>query len=92
MDEIASHFNEDFQNAVFSNTVKVKTWQGPYASPHGYHLVLVSNLSQGYTPSLEQVLPEVASDYHRSKLEELYQNAVEKIVEGYKVDIHNDLL
>ncbi len=84
---ITSHFSRDFQQQVFSVAADDKQWQGPFLSPYGSHLVLVTKLTDSFLPPLDdirlQVQRDAIQDTIRSELEKINRS----IIDTYNVDI-----
>ena len=77
-EEVASHFGADFANAVFKQAPSER-WVGPFASEHGYHIVMVSSHKPGYSPSMAEVRQRVVQDLTfertRDALDSYYREA-----------------
>lgn len=68
--EIESHFGEQFKNAVFaysSSKLEKSAWIGPIQSDYGWHLVLITQISDSYTPTLNSVEADVRGDLYREE-------------------------
>lgn len=89
---IASHFNEDFSNNIFKSDIEKNKWQGPFSSPYGEHLVLISSREQAYLPIFENISNQVAEDFYMESIENLQQQAIEAIIEGYQISINYPLI
>ena len=83
---IASHFGREFQQQFFSAGANDQLWQGPFLSPYGAHLVLVTKLTDSFVPPLHQIVSQVQrdaiQDNMRLKLEEINREIIAK----YTVD------
>ena len=86
-DLIASHFGEALQQAVFGLNASESQWQGPYQSPYGVHLVLVTQHSPEYSPPLEEVKVRVAQDLHQQRRQEQLELAIKRMIEGYDIEV-----
>ena len=84
---IASHFGDALQQAVFSLNASESQWQGPYQSPYGVHLVMVTQHSPEYSPPLEEVKARVAQDLHQQRQQEQLDLAIKRMIEGYDVEV-----
>ncbi len=91
-DEIASHFGEAMQAKVFDLTPDDSRWHGPFTSPYGEHLVMVSNLKPGYQPKLADIRSRVMQDALRGRQEAEVEKAIQAIVQTYKVEVGEGLL
>ena len=77
-EEVASHFDADFAEAVF-RLAPSERWVGPIASEHGYHVVRVSSRKPGHSPSIaevrQRVVQELTSERMRDELDAYYRDA-----------------
>ncbi len=87
-DEIASHFGEDMQHKVFDLAVSDSTWYGPFHSAYGSHLVMVTKLSEAYTPKLEEIRERVVQDALRERVDQEMEASISAIVDTYTVEIN----
>jgi len=95
-DFIASHFGQPMADDVFtipySNaTSDTQTWQGPFESPYGYHLVMLSRREEGKTPALLDVAGQVYQDAQRTQIRENLDKTYQAIINTYSVEISADL-
>ena len=90
-DLIASHFGAKLQAAVFALPDSEHTWQGPFASPYGHHLVLVTQHVAGFDPALDSIADRVRQDVRREKRQEALARTKARIIEGYQVELGEDL-
>ncbi len=90
-DEIASHFGQTMQEAVFALEADDTKWHGPYPSQYGYHVVMVAKQLAGYNPPLDEVKGRVAQDLVQARLEEELGKATKAIVESYDVKVASDV-
>ncbi len=90
-DEVASHFGEPMQQQVFQLAPDDQLWQGPFSSPYGEHLVMVTRLQPGYAPELAEVQGKVYQDALRDRQEAELDEAVRGIVKGYRVTLAGGL-
>ena len=83
--EIASHFGSEMQRELFTRNADDTRWIGPLRSPYGYHLVMVTATSAGYTPKLDEIRRRVEADAYQAALEEEIERIATSIVESYDV-------
>lgn len=88
---IASHFSDELQKAVFSVSASDQIWRGPYRSPYGYHLVLVTQQIPEHKPALSEVKGRVAQDLMQQRRQEQLDKAIKLMVANYDVEISEDL-
>ncbi|WP_084421559.1 peptidyl-prolyl cis-trans isomerase [Henriciella litoralis] len=88
---VASHFGQDAADAIFAMSPQPGVWRGPFRSPYGAHLVLMTDKSESHLPPLADVQARVAadalSDFRKQRLEE----AVDEIVSSYDVKLEDDV-
>lgn len=85
--EIASHFGPDMQKQLFALDPDGKSWHGPFRSPYGYHLVMVTKTTAGYDPPLEEIGQRVEQDATQARLAEALDRITQSIVDGYTVEV-----
>lgn len=86
-EEIASHFGQGMQEQLFALQPSDKLWRGPFRSPYGFHLVLLSRNARGYLPSLADVRAKVEQAAGQAKLEAQFEASIQSVVGAYKVKI-----
>ncbi|MGK0224755.1 MAG: hypothetical protein ACI9ON_004012 [Limisphaerales bacterium] len=82
---IASHFGQDFAQAVFHLEADQDAWYGPLASSYGQHLVKIIRYQGGYQPDFADVKSQVAAEYRREQIALLSEQAIAEIVNRYPV-------
>ena len=82
--EVASHFGAAFRDAVFALTPEDR-WQGPIASDHGLHLVLVTHQAASSLPTLSEAAPMMLADLKRQKLDTSKRAAYEALKKTYHI-------
>ena len=85
---IARAFGEQFAETVIA--LEPGSWQGPFFSGLGAHLVLVTDRTEGYLPELTEIHAEVEQEYLAERRKELKDLAYRKLREGYEVVIEQD--
>lgn len=83
---VASHFGNAMANAMFELEPAVDLWRGPFESPYGYHLVLLTRLQVGRNPPLEEVKERVRDDALRVAMRKRKQVAIDSIVRNFTVN------
>ncbi|WP_444916437.1 peptidyl-prolyl cis-trans isomerase [Microbulbifer sp. JMSA003] len=81
---VASHFGDDFAESIFQ--LPLNTWSGPFESPYGLHLILVSENKTSRLPSFREASPLVLEDYRRNKMEENKQLRIQELLAGYRIE------
>jgi len=86
-DYITSHFGVEMAKSVFDLNANEKKWHGPYESPYGSHLVMVSKKAEGRFPELNEIVDLVQLDAREAFIKNKANEAIDGIIEGYDVDI-----
>lgn len=84
---VASHFGESMAAQVFALDGDDKRWHGPFASPHGQHLVLLASRTDGRLPELAEIAEQVASDARRARVRAASEAEIQAILARYTVDV-----
>ena len=74
-----------FTDSLF--TVKENQWAGPFLSGYGLHLVYVNKRLQSSIAPLKEIKDRVAESYKNDKLNEMDNEAIEKLIDKYSVEI-----
>lgn len=90
-DFIGSHFGQSMAAAIFELEPDNRTWQGPLESAYGFHLVMLSNRTNGSYPALSEIEGAVRDDALRIAINEQNELAVDAIVDTYDVQVNLDL-
>ena len=84
-DFVASHFGRQMAESVFSLEPDDSTWFGPFESAYGQHLVMLTKLTAGAYPTLDEIRGSVHEDALRLALVRENDKAVQAIVDTYDV-------
>jgi hypothetical protein len=76
-------FGKSFTEEVF--TLKPGIWQGPVESAYGYHLVYISELTEGFVPELSEIWDEVEREWSVEKRTQVKDQQYQKIRERYTI-------
>lgn len=82
---VASHFGRRVAEEIFAIKPDGALWRGPFESPYGYHLVLLTKKVEGRYPDLEEVRERVRSDAKQAEIDIMQDNATQAIVDTYEV-------
>lgn len=89
-DYVKSHFGADMAEELFrlepSNTV----WHGPYESPYGYHLVMLTSNKTGRYPEFKDVLERVQQDAEYEHNKRKNEEIIKDIIDSYDIRIVYD--
>ena len=88
--EVARGFGQRFAEALFA--VVPGEWQGPIASGYGWHLVLVTDVTEPQVPDLAQVRNAVLRDYLTSIREQASEALYNSLLQNYRVEIDEDAI
>ena len=84
---VASHFGVPMAKAVFELEPNDFVWRGPFDSPYGVHLVLLTTNEPGRDPELAELEDRVREDALRAMIREETETAIDDIVGSYDVRI-----
>lgn len=82
---VASHFGARMTEALFSLQPSDYTWQGPFESAYGTHLVMLTRRSEGRYPELDEIADAVRRDAEREAVDKLQDETIQAIVDTYEV-------
>jgi hypothetical protein len=82
---IASHFGARMAETVFSLQPSENTWQGPFESAYGFHLVMLARKADGRYPELAEIIDTVRRDAEREAVDSLQDEAIQAIVDTYEI-------
>lgn len=86
-DYVASHFGEEMAKEVFIQTPDDRLWKGPFASPYGYHLVMLTGKIEGRSSNLDEIRGRVMSDARVEFLQKKKEKLIKDIIEKYDIRI-----
>lgn len=84
-DFIASHFGNKMSDEIFALQTIGDTWQGPFESEYGIHLVMVNRLKEGRFPALSEVTEQVYQDVQREQIQRNLEGSYKAIIDTYSV-------
>jgi hypothetical protein len=90
IDEVRSHFGDELTSVLESANPDDSVWIGPYASPHGWHLILLTGRRESQIPPLSEIADLLREDGLREKREAALDKAIETIVSKYRVERRGD--
>ena len=85
-DYVVGHLGEGLVAALDDAVPSERDWIGPFESPYGWHLVMLTERKGARLPPLAEIEPRVRDDYARVALDRARANAIEQLVAGYAVD------
>jgi len=84
---VASHFGPPMAKALFELEPNEFVWQGPFDSPYGVHLVLLTTNEPGRGPELAELEGRVREDARRARVREETEAAIADVVDAYEVRV-----
>ena len=82
---VASHFGPRVAEELLALEPDAELWRGPFLSPYGYHLVLLTKKVEGRYPGLDEVRERVRSDAEQAEIDTMQDKAIQAIVDTYEV-------
>lgn len=86
-DYVASHFGVPMAKAIFELEPNEFVWKGPFDSPYGVHLVLLTTNEPGRDPELSEIEGRVLQDWKRSETRRKTDDTIKDIIDSYDVRI-----
>ena len=83
-DFVANNFSADFV-AQLDTLAPGETWQGPFASRYGWHLVMLRARTEPLTPPLADIRTRVLDDYRYDTLVQSREDAEARVIAEYPV-------
>ena len=84
---VASHFGVPMAKALFELEPNDLIWRGPFDSPYGVHLVMLTTSEPGRDPDLSELEGRVREDAKRARIREETEAAIADIVGTYDVRV-----
>ena len=84
-DAVGLFGDSPFTDSLFS--VKENQWAGPFLSGYGYHLLFVNKRMETSIPPLSLIKDRVVESFKNDKLQEMDNQAMEKLIEKYTIEI-----
>ena len=91
-DFVINNFTDTFVDALDALPPSDNSWQGPYESRYGFHLVMLRERNEPIIPELEQIRDRVMEDWRYEMVINARREAEEQVVAGYeiRVDLMNE--
>lgn len=87
LDHVASHFGAPMAQALAELTPGAERWSGPYESPYGTHVVMLTKNQPGRYPTMDEVRGRLEEDTRRARAKERTEEAIARIVGSYDIDV-----
>lgn len=82
---IESHLGAEIAKVAFEK-LPISSWQGPYRSPRGLHLIQVNRRTAPKKPDFESIRQIVVSDWRNAKTEEILEQRVRGLIDSYRLE------
>jgi hypothetical protein len=89
-DYVASNFGDEFVSELKQSAPAEKHWIGPIRSTYGYHVVLMTRLTEARIPELNEIRSQVADDWLRDRIEDARLKSLNELAGQYKI-VQKDL-
>ncbi|MGB8330075.1 MAG: peptidyl-prolyl cis-trans isomerase [Polyangiales bacterium] len=86
-DYVASHFGVPMARALFELEPNDFTWRGPFDSPYGVHLVMLTTNQPGRDAELAEIEGRVREDARRAMIRDKTEATIADIVASYEVRV-----
>ena len=86
-DFVINNFTDAFVDALDALPPSNSSWQGPYESRYGFHLVMLSERTEATIPELEQIRERVLDDWRYEVVINTRREAEDQVVAGYEIQI-----
>jgi hypothetical protein len=84
---VSSHFGSSMTKAIFEFNFNDQQWTGPFESPYGFHLVMITQKKDGRFPKIDEVYDRVRGDAQRDIIRQQTEAAIQKVINDYDVKI-----
>jgi hypothetical protein len=84
-DYVSSHFGKSMAQAIFEHNSNGQEWIGPFESPYGFHIVLVTQKKEGRLSNIKEIYDRVKDDAQREFIRMKTESAIQKIINSYNV-------
>lgn len=84
---IASHFGPEMAKSVFELEASDSVWRGPFKSPYGYHLVMMTSNEEGRYPEIGEIYERVKQDTKYAVTKKRTEKTIKDIIDSYDVKI-----
>ena len=86
-DYVASHFGKSMTQSVFELEPSEEQWYGPFESPYGFHLVMLTKREEGRYPAFDEVRQRVMGDAELEAKRAKQEETIQSIIDAYDVRI-----
>lgn len=86
-DYVASHFGISMADSLFGLAPDDGKWRGPFESPYGMHLVMLTDKQPGRFPDVAEIYDRVRDDAEQAIVRERTEQAIDELVKSYDVKV-----
>lgn len=86
-DYVASHFGVKAEEAIFKLEPDDQHWYGPFQSPYGLHLVMLTEKKPGRFPDVKEIYGRVKDDAEQAMIKKKTDDAIDKLIDSYSVKV-----
>lgn len=86
-DYVSSHFGAEMAESIFKLLPNDKQWRGPYESPYGLHLVMLTKNEPGRYPQVTEIYGWVKDDAEQAMVRTKTEAAINEIIRSYDVKV-----
>jgi len=84
---VESHFGREMEEEIFKLNPSDTKWYGPYESPYGFHLVLLTEKNDETIPEIEEVYESILNDLSYELSNKAREKSIKEIIDSYDVKI-----
>jgi len=91
LDEVRAHFGDEMAGALDALEPHVSEWQGPLASQHGWHAVLLTRKAPSRIPALAEIRSVLREEILRERREASLERGVRDVLDRYAPQLADDV-
>jgi parvulin-like peptidyl-prolyl isomerase len=76
---------EELTSALDQVEPSASIWRGPYPSPYGWHLIMMTARRAARLPAIAEIQERVTEDYQRIATDRARRRAVDELVAKYQL-------
>ena len=88
--DIDSMFGKEFTKQAFSSPTN--TWEGPFESAYGVHLIYIHERREGHVPPLADIRDHVEREWTSLKQQEANEIFYQSLYQSYNIIVDNEVL
>ena len=91
LDEVRAHFGDEMAGALDALEPHASEWQGPLASQHGWHAVLLTRKAPSRIPALAEIRSVLREEILRERREASLERGVREVLDRYAPQLADDV-